>query len=119
MSSERKLVRLTEVEQKAVEWLWQGYLPAGAITDLSGDPAQAKSRGSYDLAARVTKGKPILGSSAGLPPADVVLLQAEDSVAGTVKPALVAAGGDISWVFASSRHHRQQGMGKPRLPILQ
>ena len=67
MDNERKLIRLTEVEDKKTEWLWEGYLPLGAITDLSGDPAQAKSRIGYDLTARVSSGKAMPCSTATSP----------------------------------------------------
>jgi hypothetical protein len=99
MSNERKLVRLSEVQQKAIQWLWPGYIPLSAITDLCGDPAQGKSRVSYDLITRVTTGQPMPNSTTASPPAGVVLLQAEDSVGATVKPALQAAGADVNRGF--------------------
>lgn len=99
MSHERRLVRLTEVKEKTQEWVWAGRIPVGAITDLSGDPAQAKSRITYDLAARVTRGRPMPGEAAGRPPAGVVLLQAEDDAAATVRPTLQAMDADLGRVF--------------------
>lgn len=99
MSGERKLTKLTEITQKAQKWVWTGRIPSGAITDLSGDPGQAKSRIVYDLAARITRGRPMPGETAARPPAGVVLLQAEDDVAATVKPVLQAADADLSKVY--------------------
>jgi len=99
MSGERRLVRLTEVKEKAQEWVWVGRIPAGAVTDLSGDPAQAKSRITYDLAARVTRGRPMPGETSGRPPAGVVLIQAEDDAAATVRPTLQAMDADLGRVF--------------------
>lgn len=100
MSNERKLVRLSAVQEKAIQWLWQGYIPLGAITDLCGDPAQGKSRVSYDIITRVTTGQAMPNSTTTAPPGGVVLLQAEDSVGATVKPSLQAAGADLNRIFA-------------------
>jgi hypothetical protein len=99
MSNDRRLVRLTEVKEKTQQWVWVGRVPAGAITDLSGDPAQAKSRITYDLAARLTRGRPMPGEAASRPPAGVVLLQAEDDAAATVRPTLQAMDADLGKVF--------------------
>ncbi|WP_439626861.1 AAA family ATPase [Gemmata sp.] len=97
--SERTLTRLTEVSERAQKWVWTGRIPAGAITDLAGDPGRAKSRIVYDLAARVTRGRPLPGETAARPPAGVVLLQAEDDAAATVEPVLQAADADPDRVF--------------------
>jgi len=95
----RELVRLSEIVPKSIEWVWQGFLPVGAITDLSGDPGEAKSRITYDLTARITTGQPMPGCSEGSSPAGVVLLQAEDDPGGVVRPTLAAAGADMNRVF--------------------
>ena len=99
MSNDRRLVRLTDVQQKPQPWLWKPQVPSEATTVITGDPAQAKSRVTYDLAARVTTGRPMPNCQEGSPPAGVVLLQAEDAVDSTVKPALLAAGADLNRVF--------------------
>lgn len=99
MNGERKLTRLTEVTEKTQKWVWTGRVPAGAITDLSGDPGQAKSRVVYDLAARITRGRPMPGEVTPRPAAGVVLLAAEDDVAATVKPVLQAMDADPGKVF--------------------
>jgi len=95
----RELVRLSEIVPKSIEWVWQGFLPVGAIADLSGDPGEAKSRITYDLTARITAGQPMPGCSEGSPPAGVVLLQAEDDPGAVVRPTLAAAGADMNRVF--------------------
>ena len=99
MNEERKLVRLSEIPQKVLNWIWPGYLAIGAISDLSGDPGGGKSRIAYDLTTRITTGQPMPGGGAASPPAGVVLLQGEDTVDTMVKPALTAAGADLTRVF--------------------
>src|SRR5262245_54052476 len=94
MVSERTLVSLAEVAPEQIRWLWAGRLPLGKISLLEGDPGSGKSTVTYDLAARVTAGRPMPGCSDAAEPAGVVLLQAEDSLADTVRPAVEAAGGN-------------------------
>lgn len=98
MTGERRLVRLSEVEQKPLNWLWPGYLAIGTISNLSGDPGGGKSRIAYDIAARVSTGQPLPGCTEGSSPAGVVLLQGEDAVDTMVRPALVSAGADLQRV---------------------
>jgi hypothetical protein len=85
--------RLSEVEPSTVEWLWPGYIPRGKVTLVVGDPALGKSTLTSDLAARVTTGAPMPGGGAD-GPAGVVLLNAEDGDADTIRPRFDAAGGD-------------------------
>jgi hypothetical protein len=93
-------VRLSEVDPEHVSWLWPGYLPRGKLVILDGDPGVAKSTLTLDLAARVSTGAPMPDGSGGGPPADVLLLSAEDGLADTIRPRLDAAGADVRRVHA-------------------
>ena len=42
------LLRLSDVESKPVDWLWEPYLPTGMLALLSGDPGEAEERRSRD-----------------------------------------------------------------------
>src|SRR5438128_540885 len=83
------LVSLSTVEPAPVRWLWPGYIPLGKLTVLDGDPALGKSTLLLDLAARVSTGAPMPDGSPGLH-APVCLLSAEDALADTIRPRLVA-----------------------------
>jgi hypothetical protein len=91
------------VQQEPTTWLVPGLIPFRAISELAGDPAHGKSAITHDLAARLTVGRPMPLSESALPPAGVVLLQAEDPLATRVKPALLAAGADIGRVLVNAR----------------
>ena len=98
MHNDRQLIPLSAVKQERIKWLWTDRIPLGAITLIEGDPGQSKSTLTYDIAARVTAGKPMPFAKKKMKPAGVVVAQAEDSLGGTVKPTLVAAGADIDRV---------------------
>jgi hypothetical protein len=106
------LIRASQVEPLTARWLWQDRIPLSALTDLSGGPAQAKSSLLRDIVARLTTARPMPGCTEAAPPADVILLQAEENPASTVVPALRAAGADLARVHLFD--HVQAGC---RLPI--
>src|SRR5262245_45046987 len=84
-----------------VDWLWERYIPRGAITILDGDPGLGKSTLTVDLAARVTRGSempPVPAGSSMVDPAGVLFLNAEDDPARTIRPRLDAAGADVARV---------------------
>ena len=90
---------LSTVEPEQVDWLWRGRIPMGKITIVEGDPDLGKSALTTDMAARVSFGRSWPdGSSCKL--GGVVLLNAEDGLADTVRPRLDAAGGDAEKVLA-------------------
>lgn len=90
-------VLLSEVEPEKVAWLWWPRIPLGKITVLDGDPGNGKSVLTTDLAARLTVGR-TFPDGQGCEAGGVVLMNAEDGLADTIRPRLDAAGGDPSRV---------------------
>ncbi len=104
-------VLLSQVKPEKVEWLWDKRIPLGKLTLLEGDPDHGKSLITMDLAARVTRGKAFPGEDVGHLehldkvdnlPGGVVVLNAEDGLADTIKPRLIASGADTTRVLALS-----------------
>lgn len=91
--------RLSDVTPERVRWLWPGRLPAGKLVVVDGDPSTGKSTLTLDLAARVSTGTP-WPDGAECPAGDVLLLSAEDGVADTIVPRLMAAGAGLTHVHA-------------------
>jgi hypothetical protein len=91
-----RYIRLGQVEETTVRWLWPRRLPLGKLTIFDGDPGLGKSMVTLDIIARVIQGRPMPDGTLGeLPPgepAGVVLLSAEDGLGDTVRPRLRAAG---------------------------
>jgi hypothetical protein len=98
---QRCTIRLIDVPEEKVQWLWPGRIPLGKLTILDGDPGLGKSTVTLDLAARLTRGKSMPATpEACLPASNVVMLTAEDGLGDTVRPRLVAAGADLSNLIA-------------------
>lgn len=94
-----RVTPMTEIEFEPVQWLWEGYLAKRSVTILSGEPGQGKSTMSCGIAAGMTSGK-------SGEPGNVLFLTTEDSFGMTIKPRLMAAGADLSRVFAVEKQSR-------------
>lgn len=86
----------SSVKQKKVEWLWYPYIPYGKITVLQGDPGEGKSTFILNVAALLTTGQKMPDGTGGGKAQTVIYQCAEDDIADTIKPRLMAAGADCS-----------------------
>jgi putative DNA primase/helicase len=99
--SELVLTRLADVEARDVEWLQPGVILRNKVNLLAGEAKLGKSFYTMDLSARVSSGGEIpFGGGECFDRGSVLLLCGEDDVDDTIKPRLVAAGGDPSRVHA-------------------
>jgi hypothetical protein len=95
-----ELVPLSTIKATTVPWLWPGYIARGEPTIFLGDPGDGKTLDSLDFTARITVGaKWPDGTPNAHGPRNVIVLSAEDANEYTIKPRVVAAGGDPSRVF--------------------
>ncbi|WP_170937161.1 MULTISPECIES: AAA family ATPase [Rhodomicrobium] len=100
-AAESPFLRAEEVEAKPLEWLWPGFIPIGALTLLGGAAGMGKSQAAISLAAALSSG----GSwptGERAEKGSALVLEAEDDVARTVTPRLMAAGAVL----------RRVGLGK-------
>lgn len=92
------LVLASQVQPKAVEWLWYPYIPRGKITFLTGDPGDGKTLFAVWLASYLTRGRAFPGHE--LDPeapiqGDVVYMTNEDGIEDTMVPRLEAAAAEL------------------------
>lgn len=102
---------LSSVKPESVEWLWEGRIPSGKLTVLDGDPGLGKSTVTVDIVARVSTGQVMPDGTGGGEPAGVVILSAEDGLADTIVPRLMAANADLRRVLALESCPDSQGEG--------
>lgn len=96
---EAVLTCMADVQAENVQWLWPSRFPLGKLSLLVGDPAVGKSFLTCGIAAAVSRGAQWPDGSGNAPRGSVVMLNAEDGTADTIKPRLEAAGADCSKVF--------------------
>jgi len=88
------LIRLSDVQARAVNWLWEPFIPAGMLSMLSGDPGAGKSFIALAVCADLSRGKLRDG------PQNSLYLSVENPLAETIRPRYDSLGGDPSRFFA-------------------
>ena len=92
--AELKTIKMSDIRQEPVEWLWEPYIPSGAITLIQGDGGMGKTTAALAIAAAVSTGTALPGSGDRSPadsnaaPSAVIVQNAEDSYSKTIKPRL-------------------------------
>jgi archaellum biogenesis ATPase FlaH len=92
-----ELLCLADVEPRAVNWLWEPFIPACMLTMLSGDPGTGKSFIALSIAAELSRGR--LRDSRIVEPANTLYLSVENPVAESLRPRFDALGGDPARFF--------------------
>lgn len=84
------------VSVQSLEWLWQERIPRGAITWVVGQPGNAKSLLTCDIAARASTGADWAdGQKNPNGPMKVLMCCMEDPIESVVTPRLLAHGADL------------------------
>lgn len=92
-------IRISDVQRETVTWLWKDRIPIGKLTMLEGNPGLGKSWLTLAIATAVSTGAALPGDSPR-PPANVVLMSAEDGLGDTIRPRLEDMGADLNRVIA-------------------
>lgn len=114
------LIDLLDVPEEPLRWVWQGLIPVGRLTVITGQAGIGKSIMALQVASMVTQGKtrpypipvPDDLSGGGFPeehvvpvpdetttPKSAVILSDTNFVSDTLRPRLKAAGADLSKVL--------------------
>jgi hypothetical protein len=107
-------IRVSDVKQRDVEWLWQWRIALGKLTLLFGDPGLGKSLLTLFIAAIVTCGGSWPDGGDPAPIGDVLILSAEDALEDTIAPRLDRAGANTKKVIAVRAIRWRDAKGKSR-----
>jgi len=104
------LRKLSDIEAKDVEWLWENHMPTGEITILAGDPGVGKSYFSYFLSAQVSIGgfwpnAPDRAIESG----KVLILSTDEDPNYCIRPRSDAAGADVDKILVLEGAHDKRG----------
>ena len=86
----------SQISERSITWLWDGYLPSGKLTLLAGAGGTGKSTIAFSLAATITNGGLWPDGSRCNAPGNVLIWSSEDDPADTIKPRLMAVGANES-----------------------
>ena len=109
----KMLLRGSRMVSQAVDWAWEGLVPLGKLTLVTGEPGIGKSLVATHVAAMVTRGVTLsdgsdhleLGEKPRQKPMGVIVLSSKDRPEDTVLPRLIADGADPSLVFFMQRKY--------------
>ena len=92
------MIRMSDVEQTEVDWLWYPYIPFGKLTIIQGNPGEGKTFFAMQLAAACTNQK-FLPEMEPFEPFNMIFQTAEDGLGDTVKPRLLSAEANLDRVL--------------------
>jgi RecA-family ATPase len=84
---------LSEYEAEDVQWIWNPYLPKGKLVIIEGHPSVGKSTLTCEIASIATRGGQFQCGTSN-PPMNVLMVAVEDAPSDTIKPRVLASGGD-------------------------
>jgi hypothetical protein len=87
-----------DVEIEDYDWVWPGRFALKKIGLIVGLPEEGKGLAVSDIVARITRGTLWPCGEGQAPLGNVIMLSAEDDIADTIVPRLIAAGADIKRV---------------------
>jgi DNA polymerase len=90
--------RASRYEMRSVEWIWKHRIAQGALNVLAGLPDKGKGQTWCNVVARITTGGKWPAGEGQAPKGNAIIFSAEDDIARTVIPRLVAAGADLDRV---------------------
>jgi hypothetical protein len=105
------LIRMSDVEPRPVQWLWQGRIPIGCITLIVGRPGEGKSFVTTDIAARVSTGSP-MPDGTPCERGSVLIISGEDDPHQVIRPRLDAHHADTANIHSLSRVNKPGPKGK-------
>jgi hypothetical protein len=86
------LLQGSQISERPIEWLWDGYLPLGKLALLAGAGGTGKSTIAFNLTATITNGGIWPDGSRCNNAGNVLIWSSEDDPADTIKPRLMAVG---------------------------
>ncbi|MFR4504521.1 MAG: AAA family ATPase [Catenibacterium sp.] len=108
------VLKMSEVEETVVQWLWYPFIPFGKVTLIQGNPGKGKTWLAMAIAAYCTNGKE-LPNALPIEPFNVLYQTAEDGIADTIKPRLAKCGADMTRVRFINEDEKQLSMTDDRI----
>lgn len=98
------IVPASSIAEEDVTWLWEGYLPDGALVLIEGDPDTGKTLLALNVAAAVAAGRSLpTGPADAAKGRNVLYLTSEDSLSKTIVKRLRAADANLDRVMVQNQ----------------
>ena len=94
--------------------LWHPYIIAGAVNLLQGDSSTGKTYLSQAVIAALTTGR-ALPNADPMPPCNVIIQNAENSLSDVIKPRLQQLGADLTRIKSINEEHGRLSLLSPKI----
>ena len=108
VEEELELIRVSDVVEEEIDWIWKGWIPRRMLTILGGFGGDGKSTMMASLIATLTSGG-TMPDGERASPMNVLMLSAEDDPSYAIKPRLRVHGADPSRVFLTKGTRHRDG----------
>lgn len=98
-----KLLRMEDVKERKMKWLWYPYFPLGAASLVFGPGGYGKSQLMVLIASHISTGTALPGQDYPHRPMNVLMMSAEDDIEAVLKGRLVRAGADLTRIFVPEK----------------
>lgn len=96
----KDFIKYSDMETKAIEWLWFPYIPKGMVSIVQGDPKSGKTFMLIDIISRITRGDYMPFSNEKFEIGNVIFQNSDDPIEHSLKGRLELQGTDTERVFA-------------------
>jgi putative DNA primase/helicase len=112
--SKRRLIshRASDIKPERLTWIWNGRIACGKVMLIGGPPGLGKSQVTVNLAATVSVGGAWPCHEGIAPEGDIIFLSAEDGIADTIVPRLMAAGANLERIHIVAAATKPDGTGR-------
>ncbi|MDH5510907.1 MAG: AAA family ATPase [Nitrospinota bacterium] len=107
-----RIICFADIEPESIKWLYPGRFALGKVSVLVGDPGLGKSFITTDMAAHVSTGR-AWPDETPCPMGEVIIANAEDDPADTIRPRLDAAGADVTKIHFLECVMTKDEQGRP------
>ncbi len=115
IKTELKMIKMSDVESKEIDWLWYPFIPYGKLTIIQGDPGDGKTTFILNVASQLSKGCGFDENMKIDEAIKVIYQTAEDGLSDTVKPRLEKAGADCENILVIDESDKSLSMIDERL----
>ena len=112
--AELKLIKMSNIQPEPVDWLWEPYIPRGAISLIQGDGGMGKTTTALAIAAAVSRGDALPNGFCG-EPAAVIVQNAEDSYSKKIRPTLEMTDADCDMIEVIDEDEQELSLSDGRI----
>lgn len=113
--SELNIIKMSDIKEEEIKWLWYPYIPYGKLTIIQGDPGDGKTTLALNIASRLSKGEKFEEGVSIEEPINIIYQTAEDGLADTIKPRLLRANANCERIMVIDESEKSLAMDDERL----